>query len=118
VFESDEKALQAIQGLLLEPDNEINHTVLRKSKVYTMESGTTVNNLHIRLASDQDVKEKGARERSRYYLLHGGPSKDINERLGRRREKQHVSNNSSKDVLSRLGGYREPGSRSRRHRKY
>jgi hypothetical protein len=116
VFSSDEQALQAIQGLLLEPNASINHTILRKSKVFTNASGTSVNHLHIRLASDFDVKERGARERSRYYLLHGEPSKDINSRLGKRKLEKRMKEAEKDDVLSRLGGYKEPGSRrSRRH---
>ncbi|KAI8578373.1 hypothetical protein K450DRAFT_247576 [Umbelopsis ramanniana AG] len=109
VFDSAEQAKEAIQDLLLEPTSDINHTLLRKAKVYTMESGRTVNNLHLRLASEWDVKERGARERSRYYLLHG-VNKDINSRLGKRRIEKKKPN----DILSRLGGYQEPG-RRRRH---
>lgn len=113
VFETGEQAKKAIESLLLEPA-EINHTLLRKSQPYTLESGKSINNLHLRLASDWDVKERGARERSRYYLLHGPPAKDINSRLGKRRADQPKRLGGKQDVLSRLGGYREPGERRKR----
>lgn len=113
VFETAEQATEAIQDLLIEPTSDINHTLLRKAKVYTMESGRTVNNLHLRLASEWDVKERGARERSRYYLLHG-LNKDINSRLGKRRIEKKKSN----DILSRLGGYQEPGRQRRRRARH
>jgi hypothetical protein len=113
VFETAEQAKKAIESLLLER-SEINHTLLRKSQPYTLESGNSVNNLHLRLASDWDVKERGARERSRYYLLHGPPAKDINSRLGIRRGDKPKRLGGKQDVLSRLGGYREPGERRKR----
>jgi hypothetical protein len=113
VFETAQQAMEAIQHLIIDQTTSVNHTLLRKANAYTMESGRTVNNLHLRLASEWDVKERGARERSRYYLFHG-VNKDINSRLGKRR----IEKKKPIDILSRLGGYQEPGGHQRRRRRH
>ncbi|KAF7727484.1 hypothetical protein EC973_007462 [Apophysomyces ossiformis] len=69
VFATKEEAVAAATALL-EQEVELTHTLLRKSKVHVRED-RTFENLHIRVATTTDVKARGARERSRYYLLHG-----------------------------------------------
>lgn len=97
VFANEEAAQQAIQSLLAsDVDDPVTHQVLRKAKAYTQESSDHVfNNLHIRIATTWDIKEPGARDRSRYYLLHGGdnpfdrselPKGGVFDRLGNRRK--------------------------------
>ncbi|KAG0172316.1 hypothetical protein DFQ28_003575 [Apophysomyces sp. BC1034] len=111
VFPTEEEA-RAAAGVLLEQEGEISHTILRKTKTHTRDD-RVFENLHIRIATTADVKERGARERSRYYLLYGTEesvhdrpmSSDdhvpVTSRLGARRERDE------RDVFSRLGRRRD-----------
>ncbi|KAI8144588.1 hypothetical protein BJV82DRAFT_607841 [Fennellomyces sp. T-0311] len=92
VFEDEETANKAISSLLRsDPEDPVTHRVLRKARAYTQESsGHVFDNLHIRVATTQDIKEPGARDKSRYYLLHGEEQRRNNgsvfDRLGKRNE--------------------------------
>ncbi|KAI9496972.1 hypothetical protein BDB00DRAFT_785080 [Zychaea mexicana] len=101
VFANKEAVEKAIEELLVSDiEDPVTHRILRKARAYTQESsGHVFDNLHIRIATDWDVKERGARDRSRYYLLHGGdsgpaassrlpdlPKGGVFNRLGRRNE--------------------------------
>ncbi|KAI7850304.1 hypothetical protein BDC45DRAFT_246227 [Circinella umbellata] len=99
IFNNEESAKQAIQNLLASDINDpVTHHILRKAKAYTQENSNHIfNNLHIRVATTWDIKEPGARDRSRYYLLHGSdddnsfdrselPRGGIFDRLGNRRK--------------------------------
>lgn len=87
--------------LVSDIDEPLTHTILRKSKVYTQEdSNRTFEGLHIRKATTADVKEKGSRDRSRYYLLYGDAREQ--DRTQTRRPQQR-SRNGTGSIIDRLG---------------
>lgn len=99
VFKDGQDAAEAALSLLVsDVDEPLTHTILRKAKVYTREdSNRTFEGLHIRQSTTADVKEKGARDRSRYYLLHG------DGRGQPRRTQRHQSRVATGSIVDRLG---------------
>ncbi|ORY97902.1 hypothetical protein BCR43DRAFT_490532 [Syncephalastrum racemosum] len=120
VYADEDQAKEAAQSLLLEP-TELTSKILRKAKPISKEGDRVFDNLHIRVATLWDIKERGARERSRYYLLHGEEEsmprrrreRDIEDRLGHRDNGRRGEG----DVFSRLGRRVERGRPYERHRK-
>ncbi|KAI8393514.1 uncharacterized protein BYT42DRAFT_9579 [Radiomyces spectabilis] len=97
--ESDAKA--AAQALLETPlpaDADLSHKELQKAKPFQKDE-RQFNNLQLRVSTDYDLKEKGARERSRYYLLHGTEDSEVGER--------ERESSSRGDIQSRLGPRRD-----------
>ncbi|RUS13847.1 hypothetical protein BC938DRAFT_477642, partial [Jimgerdemannia flammicorona] len=71
-FPTAASAQSALATLLIDPTTAPSHTLLRKAQPYTVPSTQALaQNLHLRVATNWDVKEKGAYHRSRYYLLRG-----------------------------------------------
>ncbi|KAL0135329.1 hypothetical protein V8B55DRAFT_1555947 [Mucor lusitanicus] len=100
-FKTQEDASQVAQTLLSEPVPALDHRTLVAAKPFENHP------LSIRIATDEDVKERGARERSRYYLLHGVEDQPLSEER-REARKAHVdrmqkNGGDGRDVFSRLG---------------
>ncbi|KAI9268130.1 hypothetical protein BDA99DRAFT_504925 [Phascolomyces articulosus] len=118
VFADEEGAQQAIDTLLASDiQDPVTHHILRKAKAYTQENSDHVfNNLHIRIATTWDVKEPGARDRSRYYLLHGGD--DAGGRYMTTTKPFDRSELPKGGIFDRLGKRKESRPNTRRHHPY
>ncbi|KAI8891452.1 hypothetical protein K501DRAFT_166325 [Backusella circina FSU 941] len=104
IFDTKEQAEQVTKALVTDPDVEVNHKTLLTAKSFENADGKIIE-LSLRLATDEDVKSKGSRERSRYYLLHGTEDSEV-MREGRSNdvEKRMKQNGGDgRDVFSRLG---------------
>lgn len=119
VFANEEVAKEAAEALLVNDVlDPLSTTVLRKAKPFTDPKSERTHDLHIRMATKEDVKEKGARDRSRFYLLYGEGTHDFDEfdayekAKDRLNNKQHEDNDEQSDILNRLGGRKEPKMRS------
>ncbi|CEP13653.1 hypothetical protein [Parasitella parasitica] len=102
-FKTEQDALQVAQTLMSQPAAaEIDHRALVPAKPFENHS-----NLSMRIATDEDVKERGARERSRYYLLHGVDDQPLSEDRKEARkahvERMRKNGGDGRDVFSRLG---------------
>ncbi|KAI8638854.1 hypothetical protein BD408DRAFT_9877 [Parasitella parasitica] len=114
-FKTEQDALQVAQTLLSKPVAELDHRTLAPAKPFENQS------LSIRIATDEDVKERGARERSRYYLLHGVEDQPLSEDRKEARkahlDRMRTNGGDGRDVFSRLGakvpGRHKPRERSR-----
>ncbi|KAG2198968.1 hypothetical protein INT47_013152 [Mucor saturninus] len=106
-FATREQAQEALQSLLLDPSVEVQHRQLVAAKPYVKEDVT--HELFIRISTDEDVKERGARTRSRYYLIHGVEedestiSEERKEARKSHRERMAKSGGDGRSVFSRLG---------------
>jgi hypothetical protein len=113
-FKTEQDALQVAQTLLSQPVPELDHRTLVAAKPF--ENHT----LSIRISTDEDVKERGARERSRYYLLHGVEDQPLSEVRKEARkahlERMQKNGGDGRDVFSRLGAKKEPTPNERRSR--
>lgn len=113
-FKTEQDALQVAQTLLSQPVPELDHRTLVAAKPF--ENHT----LSIRISTDEDVKERGARERSRYYLLHGVEDQPLSEVRKEARkahlERMQKNGGDGRDVFSRLGARKEPTPNERRSR--
>ncbi|KAI8374916.1 hypothetical protein EDC96DRAFT_423835, partial [Choanephora cucurbitarum] len=105
VFESNAQAVEVAQSLLKEPTDSLDHLTLLPAKPFTKEDRTI--DLFVRIATDEDVKERGSREKSRYYQLHGVENetpREANQRKGRMARAERMTRNGGdgRDVFSRL----------------
>ncbi|KAK4518368.1 C2 domain-containing protein [Mucor velutinosus] len=100
-FKTKEDASQVAQTLLSQPVPALDHRTLVAAKPFQNHP------LSIRIATDEDIKERGARERSRYYLLHGVEDQPLSEdrREARKAHVERMQKNGGdgRDVFSRLG---------------
>ncbi|OBZ91338.1 hypothetical protein A0J61_00600 [Choanephora cucurbitarum] len=106
VFESNAQAVEVAQSLLKEPTDSLDHLTLLPAKPFAKEDRTI--DLFVRIATDEDVKERGSREKSRYYQLHGVENetpREANQRKGRMARAERMTRNGGdgRDVFSRLG---------------
>lgn len=114
-----EEAL-AVAATLLPTPQTLDHRTLVPAKPFTKptedDQKTTIA-LFVRISTDEDVKERGARERSRYYMLHGSIDQPVTkERRESRREhleRMQKNGGDGRDVFSRLGNKVKSRSRSR-----
>ncbi|KAI8332008.1 hypothetical protein BD560DRAFT_415479 [Blakeslea trispora] len=115
VFESQDQATEAARLLLKDPSNSsLDHLTLQPAKPFIKDDRSI--DLFIRIATDEDVKERGSREKSRYYQLHGVENetrRQTDRRMGRiaRAERMTRNGGDGRDVFSRLGN-RVPRRRS------
>ncbi|ORZ16576.1 hypothetical protein BCR42DRAFT_415367 [Absidia repens] len=137
VFENDSDAKLAAQELLQEThDTVLNSSDLRNAKPFERPDFTesndamndttlppvrpVIDHLQIRLATDSDVKTRGSRHRSRYYLIHGeppsDPSNNNNSGDSRHSSRSHRTTSDGKplSILDRLGSRVPPLSAQRR----
>ncbi|GAN05340.1 hypothetical protein MAM1_0088d04810 [Mucor ambiguus] len=105
-FKTEEDASQVAQTLLSQPVSALDHRTLVAAKPFQTHP------LSIRIATDEDVKERGARERSRYYLLHGVEDQPLGEERKEARkahmERMQKNGGDGRDVFSRLGSKAPP----------
>ncbi|KAI8100147.1 uncharacterized protein BX664DRAFT_34661 [Halteromyces radiatus] len=131
VYEDESNANDAAHKLLAQPplntEGSLSSTDLSKAKPFERpthdnDSNTTADNdavplirppvlpkidtLYIRMATDNDIKTRGSRERSRYYLLHGEPDS----------KQQRSTSNKPLSILDRLGSKVPPLSSRRGYR--
>jgi hypothetical protein len=108
-FTTQEQAQEALKELVVDKDQDVNHLQLTPAKPFVNEDGESFS-LFIRISTDEDIKERGARERSRYYKIHGTENENISkERKESRKEHYERMNKSGGDgrsVFSRLGSKR------------
>ncbi|CAO3641722.1 unnamed protein product [Mucor fragilis] len=113
-FKTQEDASQVAQTLLSQPVPALDHRTLVAAKPFQSHS------LSIRIATDEDVKERGARERSRYYLLHGVEDQPLSEDRKEARkahvERMQMNGGDGRDVFSRLGSKMPPAPERRNSR--
>jgi hypothetical protein len=115
-----EDALTVAASLLPTPQT-LDHRTLVPAKPFTKPTEEDDQKasipLFLRISTDEDVKERGARERSRYYLLHGSEDRPVTkERREARREhieRMQKNGGDGRDVFSRLGNKVAPSGRSR-----
>ena len=119
VFANQEVAKEAAEALLVnDVYDPLSTTILRKAKPFTDAKSEKTHDLHIRMATKEDVKEKGARDRSRFYLLYGEGTHDFDEfdayekAKDRANNKQRDEDHAHSDILNRLGDRKEPRMRS------
>ncbi|CDH55641.1 predicted protein [Lichtheimia corymbifera JMRC:FSU:9682] len=129
VFANAEVAKEAAEALLVNDVNDpLSATVLRKAKPFTDPKSERTHDLHIRMATKEDVKEKGSRDRSRFYLLYGEGTHDFDEFDAYEKARDRANNKQEGheggdgddgsngqqggDILSRLGARRERKMRS------
>jgi hypothetical protein len=110
VFKTEEEAHSALGTLLADATVAVDHRTLvtARSFVNTAENDKT-HNLFVRISTDEDIKVRGARHQSRYYLIHGKEEGDKHlseERQDARkehRERMKKSGGDGRSVFSRLG---------------
>ncbi|KAI9469851.1 MAG: hypothetical protein EXX96DRAFT_587638 [Benjaminiella poitrasii] len=120
-FSTEEDASTIADTLVLKKGSALDHRTLVPAKPYLITSDDhRVVDLFVRVATDEDVKERGARVRSRYYQLHGIDGQELTEerRLARKEHIERMKRNGGdgSDVFSRLGRKVEPQSRRNRSR--
>ncbi|KAI7907207.1 uncharacterized protein BX663DRAFT_495182 [Cokeromyces recurvatus] len=108
VFDNPTDASTVASSLLLKNNVVLDHRTLVPAKPYLMiNHDHQVIDLFIRIATDEDVKERGARSRSRYYQLHGVDGQTLSEerKEARREHIERMKRNGGdgSDVFSRLG---------------
>ncbi|KAI9354006.1 hypothetical protein BD770DRAFT_445332 [Pilaira anomala] len=122
VFETSEEAQEALLTLMVAEDRGavvVDHRQLVAAKPFLKEEEGVEHKLFIRVATDEDVKERGARQRSRYYLIHGKEEEEENlseERKVARQEHQarmRKSGGDGRSVFERLGNKRNEEERRR-----
>ncbi|KAL9542637.1 hypothetical protein MBANPS3_008516 [Mucor bainieri] len=108
-FKTAEDALQVAHTLLSQPVPALDHRTLVPAKPFGSHP------LSVRIATDHDVKERGARERSRYYLLHGVEDQPLSDDRKEARkahvERMQKNGGDGRHVLSRLGSRVPPAER-------
>ncbi|KAI8081056.1 hypothetical protein BDF21DRAFT_462717 [Thamnidium elegans] len=106
-FNTEEQAKEALASLLVDTTVRVDHRTLVPAKPF-IDQDEKSHELFIRISTDEDVKERGARQRSRYYLIHGvEEDKSISiERHEARKEhleRMRKSGGDGRSVFSRLG---------------
>lgn len=122
-FKTEEEAFHALESLLEKKEDAItvDHKQLHPAKPFVDAEGKT-HSLFVRIATDEDVKERGARQRSRYYMIHGTENMKFSEERKTERkkyfERQEKSGGDGRSVFDRLGNRVAEGNnrRSRRGR--
>lgn len=107
----------AAHTLLLENDNDddLDSTELKAAKPYRRSQDdkalSVFDTLQLRMATDSDIKVRGARHHSRYYLFNGNPSEQkqasgsILDRLGARVPPRRYQESSRYDRASQRRRY-------------
>lgn len=116
-FNTEEEARVALENILEKKEEvTINHKQLNPAKPFVDSTGKT-HTLFVRIATDEDVKERGARQRSRYYMIHGTEDLKLSEerKVERKKyfERQSQNGGDGRSVFNRLGN-RVEGNRRRR----
>ncbi|GAA5806819.1 hypothetical protein MFLAVUS_000167 [Mucor flavus] len=106
-FSTEEQAQEALANLLTDTSSGVDHRALVPAKAFVDGEGKS-HELFIRLSTDEDVKERGARQRSRYYLIHGveedkSISSERQEARKEHMERMRKSGGDGRSVFSRLG---------------
>lgn len=78
VYESPEVATSALQALSSAHIEQLPTSTLRPAKTLTGEK--SIEGLKVRIAFNGDKKERGARDRSRWYLFNPPPSEEYDRR--------------------------------------
>ncbi|KAI8982357.1 hypothetical protein BDF20DRAFT_809652, partial [Mycotypha africana] len=114
VCNTPEEATEIAQSLLEDGSQiqTLDHRTLLPAKPFIVENSkdnqpSRVETLSIRMATDEDIKERGARLRSRYYMIHGVDGQELSKERQEAR-KLHVdrmkrNGGDGRDVFSRLG---------------
>lgn len=107
-FTTSEQAQEALKALVAGENITVDHRALVPAKPFVNEQDIS-QELFIRVSTDEDVKERGARQRSRYYLIHGVEddktiSVERQEARKEHRERMTKSGGDGRSVFSRLGG--------------
>lgn len=106
-FDTAEQAQEALKTLLVDPSTQVEHRHLKSAKPFIKDDVT--HELFIRISTDEDVKERGARTKSRYYLIHGVEedestmSDERKEARKAHRERMKKNGGDGRSVFSRLG---------------
>lgn len=113
IFKTEEIAQEVAQTLLKEPTPGalLSHRKLVPARPYypkvEEDSKATPVDLYIRVSTDEDIKLRGARARSKYYQIHGIEGQDLSESRieARKRHEERMKKNGGdgRDVFSRLG---------------
>ena len=104
IFVSEEGAMDALKILSTVPVEEISNSVERPSQPFSdavkeqIKKDTEGVQLYVRQAVNGDKKVKGARNYSRYYLLHGEPEPTDYVHNNRRRNKYNNRRNDEDDA--------------------
>lgn len=105
VFETSEEAQAALLTLVADDTVVVDHRTLVAAKPFLKEEEE--HKLLIRVSTDEDVKERGARHKSRYYLIHGKEEEEVSEeRKVARKEHQarmRKRGGDGRSVFERLG---------------
>lgn len=106
-FTTLEQAQEALKALVSDTTVTVDHRTLVPAKPF-IDDREIPHELFIRLSTDEDVKERGARTRSRYYLIHGVEddktiSVERQEARKEHRERMTKSGGDGRSVFSRLG---------------
>ena len=78
VYESDDIAATALQTVTAQPVEQVTTTTLRPAK--SLQGDKVIAGLKVRVAFLSDKKERGARDRSRWYLFNPHPTEEYDRR--------------------------------------
>ncbi|CEG71855.1 hypothetical protein RMATCC62417_07516 [Rhizopus microsporus] len=122
VFDTAEDAKKVAESILIEA-TDMDHKTLQKAKPF-MSDDITCDQLSIRIATDEDIKRQGARERSRYYKIYGIQNEKLpKDKAEARRElidRMSKNGGDGRSVFERLGNRvteERPRGRGRRERR-
>jgi hypothetical protein len=101
VFFSEEEAAGALVGLTDPSEFYDSESIapLQVRRAKTVPDKESIK-LQIRVATEQDKKERGARARSKYYLMHGEPTRQL-ERSRRKQEDELIVSHLDKQRVKR-----------------
>lgn len=113
VFATEEEATTALATFLPEGStttvDQVTHRELVPAKPYIDATNNKTHHLFVRISTDEDIKVRGARNHSRYYLIHGVRdgdkhlSEERQEARKAHRERMTKSGGDGRSVFSRLG---------------
>lgn len=122
VFDTAEDAKKVAESILIEV-TDMDHITLQKAKPFVSDD-ITCDQLSIRIATDEDIKRQGARERSRYYKIYGIQNEKLpKDKAEARRElidRMSKNGGDGRSVFERLGNRvteERPRGRGRRERR-
>lgn len=122
VFDTAENAKKMAESILVEA-TDMDHKTLQKAKPFVSDD-ITCDQLSIRIATDEDIKRQGARERSRYYKIYGIQNEKLpKDKAEARRElidRMSKNGGDGRSVFERLGNRvteGRPRGRGRRERR-
>ncbi|RCI05750.1 hypothetical protein CU098_013204 [Rhizopus stolonifer] len=106
VLKSETAAKQLASELVEESLDSFDHKTLLKAKPF-IRGDKAVNELFIRIATEDDIKRRGSRYRSQYYKIYGSRDNQFSQqRVDARKEQQERMNRNGGDgrsVFERLG---------------